>query len=98
MTKDEFERLSQKYSLDADPDGLGCISSKEWKIMQDYKEIFGDNLPVDNVSWEQREYAYREGKKGIAGEAPEKTLSPSLFYPASTECKVYHKPQAVNEF
>jgi hypothetical protein len=37
--------------------------------MQSYKKVFGEELPIENASWEQREYAFKEAeKKTVAGE------------------------------
>jgi len=81
MTKGEYERLRKQFGRTSDPDGLGCISSKEWKVLQSYKKIFGEELPIDNIdniSWEQLEYAYREGRRAIAGERGVVTLEELL--------------------
>ncbi len=66
LSKEEFEELDKKYRLRADPEDLGCFSSKEWQILKDYKDKFGNELPINRASLNQRDYAFEEAKKAIA--------------------------------
>ncbi len=82
LSKEEFEKLDKKYGRTADPDDLGCFSSKEWKVLKDYKEKFDIGLPIDRASLEQRDYAFEEAKKALAGKRgivlPEEVLEQKI--------------------
>jgi len=67
MTKAEYMQLCKRYMVDDDPDSVMCISTKESEIIKQYQNKFGQELPLDDHSFEQREYVFRQGKMAVEG-------------------------------